>query len=164
MERAFFDRFVRPGLELLESLGGPVAGNPLANQMLLTIAQQESGLSSRVQIIARSGRGPAHGWFQFEKLGGCAGVLAHPTTAKLARALCRDQIVYPSAEAVWEAIEGNDLLAAGFARLLLWTDPKLLPVSMEDGWAYYLRNWRPGKPHKDKWPVYWHRSLEAFKT
>jgi hypothetical protein len=52
------------------------------------------------------------------------------------------------------AIEHNDILAACFARLLLWTDPRLLPQGPEravDGWAQYLATWRPGKPHAATW-------------
>ena len=48
-------------------------------------------------------------------------------------------------------------VAAGFARLLLWTDPRPLPAigDVKAAWQYYLRNWRPGKPHEKTWaPLY----------
>jgi len=162
-ERDFFLKFVLPGLHVLEALGGPVALNPKAHQMLLTIFQQETGLKSRVQLVGRGKRGPAHGWGQFEERGGVAGVLTHHATKKLALALCEDQIVRPTAKHVWAAIEGNDTLAVGFSRLLLWSDPKPLPTSMAAGWDYYLRNWRPGKPKEHTWEGYWDQSLAALK-
>ena len=42
---------------------------------------------------------------------------------------------------------------AGAKRLLLLTDPKPLPVigDTDGSWEYYLRNWRPGKPHRHTW-------------
>jgi len=54
---------------------------------------------------------------------------------------------------IWGALETDDVFACGVARLLLWTDPRKLPAADdEDGaWEYYLRNWRPGKPHRDRW-------------
>jgi len=38
------------------------------------------------------------------------------------------------------------VLAAGLARLLLWTDRPPLPAlqDVEGGWQLYLRTWRPG--------------------
>ncbi|MNL86831.1 hypothetical protein D3C87_2157110 [compost metagenome] len=47
------------------------------------------------------------------------------------------------------------MLAAGVARLLLWTDPKTLPSigDVDAAWALYLRTWRPGKPHPQTWPA-----------
>ena len=38
------------------------------------------------------------------------------------------------------------MLAAGLARLLLWTDPARLPgaADVEAAWQIYLRQWRPG--------------------
>lgn len=47
----------------------------------------------------------------------------------------------------------NDVLAAVFARLLLWTLPDALPDvhSYEDGWHQYVSAWRPGKPHPATW-------------
>lgn len=57
------------------------------------------------------------------------------------------------ARSVWEKLAEDDILAAAFARLLLFTDPKSLPAigAREAAWAYYLRNWRPGKPHPQSW-------------
>jgi hypothetical protein len=58
---------------------------------------------------------------------------------------------------LWEAMTYHDLLAATAARLLLWIDPAPLPGpdanGAEQGWAIYLRRWRPGKPHPTVWPA-----------
>lgn len=52
----------------------------------------------------------------------------------------------PSAPDVWNAIEHDDVLAAGLARLLLYTDPARLPELGKESaaWDLYLRTWRPG--------------------
>ena len=46
----------------------------------------------------------------------------------------------------FDQLEHDDVLAAGMARLLLWTDPRALPAlnRPDDAFEYYLRNWRPG--------------------
>ena len=70
--------------------------------------------------------------------------------------------VEPVQRPVWTALETNDVLAGVFARLLLWTDAKPLPaIGDEQGaWAYYLRNWRPGKPHPQTWPGFYRQAVE----
>ena len=49
-------------------------------------------------------------------------------------------------DAVYNALEHDDVLAMGFGRLLLWTDPKALPGlnDVDGAWQLYLRTWRPG--------------------
>ncbi|RZJ24779.1 MAG: hypothetical protein EOO54_08405 [Haliea sp.] len=120
-----------------------------ARVMLLAIGYQESAFLHRRQM----GNGPARGFWQFERGGGVVGVLNHPASADLASHLCDVRRVPLVSEAVHAALETDDVLAVGFARLLLWTDRGPLPgvYDADDAWAYYLRNWRPGKPHPDKW-------------
>ena len=50
---------------------------------------------------------------------------------------------------------------SAFARLLLWTDPAPLPAlgAAVRAWAYYRRNWRPGKPHPETWPEMYQNAL-----
>lgn len=136
----------------------PKMSSPQAWHMLLAIGLQESGLCERCQIVDGGGKGPARSLWQFE-VGGIRGVLRHPSTAALAADACRRHGVDATPEAVWAAIETNDVLAATFARLLLWTDPRPLPApnDTEGGWAYYERNWRPGQPHPATWPMHWVR-------
>lgn len=130
----------------------PDFDSPQARVMLLAIGLQESRFSTRVQV-GRNGPGPARGFWQFERLGGVQGVLKHRTTRHYALMVCEARNVDPNAGKVWKALESDDILAAAFARLLLWSDPQPLPA-IGDGnaaWDCYLRNWRPGKPHPSTW-------------
>jgi hypothetical protein len=162
--RLWWDTFAQPGLNLLESIGGPSAMQPKAQQLMLTIALQESGITHRAQQLNGGAPGPARGWWQFERGGGVAGVLAHRATKTLARNLCARLLVMETPEDVWRCIEGNDLLAAGFARLLLLSDPSPLPMvdDPDSGWRYYLDNWRPGKPHQSTWRNNWDLATGAL--
>lgn len=123
-----------------------------ADALLLAICLQESGGAARAQT-----NGPARGFWMFEP-NGVASVFVHPRSrdraGSVVRALC-----YPATTGfVVAAMEHNDLLAACFARLLLWTDPRplpKLPSESDRGWALYRDNWRPGKPRPDAWPDAW---------
>lgn len=119
-----------------------------ARVLLLAIGLQESRFAHRRQV-----NGPARGFWQFEKGGGVVGVLTHPVSRQLAISVCRERLVHPNPRQVYGTLELDDLLAAAFARLLLLTDPKPLPALGRGGeaWEYYLRNWRPGKPHPHTW-------------
>lgn len=121
------------------------------------IGQQESGYLVRRQY----GNGPARGYWQFEEGGGVKGVMEHKSTAELARSVCHARGVPFVRRAVWEALETDDVLAAAFCRLLMWTDSGKLPVSEPEGWSMYIRTWRPGKPHIDKWPASWKFGLSV---
>lgn len=119
-----------------------------ARVMMLAIGLQESRFELRRQV-----GGPARGFWQFERDGGVVGVLEHRASKDHAAALCAARGVKADKDAVYPALENDDVLAAGFARLLLWTDPRALPVVGDSGaaWDCYLRNWRPGKPHPNTW-------------
>lgn len=147
---------IRPALKLLpEHMRAPHC-----LPIMGAIAAQETNLRARVQY----GNGPAHGLWQFERGGGVVGVLNHHTTADTARELCNAFTVLHTSLAVWRALPLNDHLAACFARLLLWTDARPLPaIDDADGaWAYYIRNWRPGKPHPSRWAAHYAAALEAY--
>lgn len=133
--------------------------SPEAKAMSLAIGLQESRFVHRIQVTSTSKvtlgliRGPARGFWQFERAGGVRGVLRHPASQDMAALACRI-LAYPAEEhRVWEAIADNDTLACIFARLLLWTHPKSLPAEGETNiaWEYYLNLWRPGKPHRSTW-------------
>lgn len=120
-----------------------------ATAMLIAIALQESGVRLRHQIS-----GPALGFWQFE-LAGVRGVMEHRHTQLPLRAVLRI-LRYPenlTPFGLHSAIEHNDVLAACFARLLLWTDPRALPGAgqSEAAWQVYLATWRPGKPRPEPW-------------
>ena len=126
-----------------------------AYRMMTAISGQEAAFKHRRQI-----NGPARGLWQFERGGGVRGVLRHPSTARYAKASCEVRLIEPKEWDVWEALAEHDDLAAIFARLLLWSDPKKLPTTQDDAWECYLRNWRPGKPHPDRWPKNWSEATD----
>lgn len=137
--------------------------SPRALVMLLAIGLQESRFEHRYQVVqGRPGaKGPARGFWQFEKAGGCAGVLTHPASRFWMVGACNVRRLAPTPHALWKSIETDDELAATAARLLLFTDPKPLPglADAEGAWRYYLRNWRPGKPHRATWDALHARAL-----
>lgn len=136
---------IMPALALLP----PRMTSAKAITMLLAIGLQESRFQHRRQI-----NGPARGFWQFEHGGGVKGVMGHASTKTHAMALCAARGVPFVSSVVYTALEYDDVLAAGFARLLLWTDAAPLPDNDDAGasWALYLRTWRPGKPHAHTWP------------
>lgn len=130
-----------------------------ARVMLLAIGLQESRFTARVQ----GGGGPARGFWQFEQGGGVHGVLNHPASRLYAKSVCLLRGVAPTDGDLYRSLANDDLLACAIARLLLYTDPKPLPrVGDADGaWDYYLRNWRPGKPHRDTWDALYTAAVAA---
>lgn len=163
---------VRPALKLLEDISGrPQMAMGNAEQLLLSIALQESGARHRFQIVRRDDgttrRGPACSYWQFEKYGGLAGVMRHSSTGAYALRFLEELDIAPTIDAAWEAFPFNDLLAAGFARLLLWTDPAPIPavVHRDEQFRYYLRNWRPrGWQQMDGGSKEYARWLLAYKA
>lgn len=134
--------------------------SPQARVLMLAIGLQESRFEHRRQL----GNGPARGFWQFEAGGGVKGVMTHLASRDDARRIAQTRGVPWEQHAVWAALERDDVLAAGFARLLLLTDAKPLPRigDVHDAWAYYVRNWRPGKPHPDTWPGLYKQAQAAL--
>lgn len=126
-----------------------------ARVQLAAIGYQETKYLTRVQY----GGGPARGYWQMEETGGVHGVMNFKSDggkiAALARQVCHARGVPFVRKTVWEAMAADDVLAAAFARLLMYTDAYPVPVNLHDGWAMYLRTWRPGKPHPKEWPASW---------
>jgi len=129
-----------------------------ASIIMAAIAYQESNFFHRKQII-----GPARGLWQFEMNGGVIGVLRHSSSAKLALEVCRIRKVEHTTKNVYDQLEHDDVLAAAFARLLLWTDPKPIPSDPDSAWQYYLKIWRPGKPHPGRWKECWSNAVDLYK-
>ena len=134
------ERAIVPALALLPAR----MSSPEAEIMLLAIGLQESRFVHRRQI-----KGPARSFWQAEQGGGMVtGLLRYhdERVRDLATGLCMIRGVAPAAADVYAAIEFDDVLAAGLARLLLWTDPGRLPAEHEvdGGFDLYLRTWRPG--------------------
>lgn len=137
---------VKPALTFLESRG--IKQDAASTVQVLNIAGQESNWQYRVQI-----GGPAHSYWQFEEGGGVVGVLNHAASASHMKALCAWLDITATPDQVYAAMIYNDVLAAGMARLLLYTDPQAMPaVDDYDGsWTMYRNVWRPGAPHYDSW-------------
>jgi hypothetical protein len=137
-----------------------------ARAMLLAIGLQESGFNARVQggHGTTAGTGPAHGFWQFERAGGVAEVLQR--TTHVVEPICQTLLYTPTARVIHMAMSDNDVLAAVFARLLLWLDPLAMPGSEDHakGWTIYLRNWRPGKPRPNAWPANFVRAWETVRA
>jgi hypothetical protein len=131
--------------------------------MLYAIGLQESRFKYRAQKTSDPYvKGPARSFWQFERGGGVVGVLTHRHSKDLARTVCQARGVLPDSSLVHARMEFDDVLAAAFARLLLYTDAKPLPAldaHPDEGWAYYMRNWRPGKPHRETWDEFHEQAL-----
>ena len=140
-----FDEIWVPAMNLLPA---KMRSNK-ADLIGLTIGLQESELRYRHQI-----GGPAHGLWQFEKGGGVRGVLTHQASAGYAKEIQLDRGHGVGVNAAFDALEHDDIFAAVFARLLMWTDPFSLAEvdQVQRAWNFYKRTWRPGKPHPSKWP------------
>lgn len=129
----------------------PVMRSREATAMLLAIGLQESRFMHRKQVV-----GPARGFWQFERTGGVVGVMTHPKTRGPLSVALTELRYADGADNAYELhriIEHNDVVAAVFARLLLWTLPEPLPLNGEANraWQQYLRAWNPGKPHPATW-------------
>lgn len=155
---------VRGVLAAMESRDG-IRQSREADVIMVAISGQEAAWVHRDQVVTgkRPGViGPATGLWQFERGGGVAGVLRHQASAAIAMRWCRSEAVDASPDAVWRALVVNDRLACVFARLLLLTDPRALPSTQDEAWAYYIHNWRPGKPHPKTWAANWAATKAAL--
>lgn len=154
--QAVLEGALRPALDLLPAK----MGTPEGIVMVLAMGEQESKYATRQQY----GGGPAHGFWQNEKGGGVKGVMTHRASTALAAHLCFVRHVPANITDVYMAMLEDDVLAAGMARLLLWTDAAPLPPlgHVEDAWRAYMRVWRPGKPRPDEWADSYSAALAAF--
>ena len=160
------------------SLLPPQYNSASAQLLMLTVGLQESRFTARRQLISKvvDGKkvlvpeGPAIGFWQFEKgnatsKGGVWGVLNHFRVGQIAKEFCLQLGVKVDHETVWRAMETNDVLAAGFARLLLLSDAKALPKigDVDGAWECYAkRTWRPGKPHRETWDAFYAQALKEL--
>lgn len=167
---AFYSRIVEPTLQYMA--GSPSIAIPVtdaARVLVMTIAGQESRWENRRQI----GIGQYHpqsigarGYWQFESTWGGPVALndvMQKTPVQLAT-VCKMLEIPTDELTLYEACAWNDTLACAMARLLLWVDPAPLPAvgDKEGAWQYYLRNWRPGAPHRSTWDGLYDQSLAAI--
>ncbi|SKC78207.1 hypothetical protein SAMN05445504_2355 [Burkholderia sp. CF099] len=139
---------------------------PEARVMLLSIGLQESRFMARQQV-----GGPARGFWQFEQgtpvsKGGVWGIYLHASSQYWLSGLCDARGVPFDAGSIYNALDKDDVLAAGVARLALFTDPQKLPATSDatGSWALYQRVWRPGKPRPDTWAVLHAQAVAAVIT
>lgn len=158
--REFVDGPLSDALAILPS----AMDTPQARVMVTAICLQESGLVHRKQLV----NGPARGFPQFElgtraSHGGVWGIYLHDSSRFWLDKLCASRGVQFLPGSIWYALETDDVLAAGVARLLLFTDPKRLPAmdDVDGAWGLYLRTWRPGKPRPAEWPENHRRAREV---
>jgi hypothetical protein len=157
-------KIINPALNALSGDGIPVTDK--ARALLYAIGMQESRFAYSKQVSSSSPLpGPAMGYWQFEAAGGVAGVLTHKSTSAAAQKHARQYLYRVNVDSVWAALAYEPSLAAVFARLLLYTDPKALPDATPENegaaWDYYIRNWRPGKPHRESWGKFWAAAVNA---
>lgn len=153
---------IAPALALLPS----EMDTPEAHVMLLTIGLQESRFTTRQQF-----GGPARGFWQCEQgtqktRGGVWGFYLHPASRYWMSMLCAARGIAFDPVAIYDALDNDDVLAAGVARLGLFTDPQRLPATSDviGAWALYTRVWRPGKPRPDTWPDLHAQAVAAVVT
>lgn len=155
---SIFHNALYPAMDLLPSK----MNGSQALTMLIAIGLQESKFQFRLQID-----GPARGYWQFERGGGVAGVLKHKASAPYIKKVLMSLDYGPDSTPAncYTAIAHNDILAAAFARLLLWTHPDPLPGidDVSGTWDYYIECWRPGKPHVESWPEYYKQARELIQ-
>ena len=148
----FIDNALSPALAMLPRQ----MDTPSARAMVVCICLQESKLEHRYQVLNSGNKGAARGYPQFERVG-IQGVLEHPASQRHIIDVLKRLDYDLTVETSYDAIEHNDILAASYARLNLWTHPRALPTRDNSrlGWETYLRTWRPGKPKPDTWDDHW---------
>jgi hypothetical protein len=151
---------INPALRLLPA----AMDSDYARVLLLTIGLQESQFLTRTQM----GGGPARGFWQFEHgtpatRGGVTGVYLHQASASHLLDVCNARGVPFVVTDIYNALTWDDILAAALARLLMWTDPRALPKDAPGGWDFYMRTWRPGKPHPARWAGFFAQALAVVQ-
>lgn len=148
LDRVIYD-CIEPAYRLLP----PAMNSDSATAQLLANGQQESLFEYTFQKVAGkpNSKGPARGYWQFElgtaaSRGGVWGVFLHSASRYWLAQLCAARNVVFAPTQIWRSLETDHVLAAGVARLMLFTDPKPLPHfgDVKGAWALYLRTWRPG--------------------
>ena len=159
----FLQTVIDPSCAGLSGIMSRDMGGNQARVLLLAISIQESGLAHRIQVGTAGQH--ARGLWQFEKGGGVHGVCTHPASKDVAGIVC-EKLIVPFAELdIHQVIAWNDFLAAGFARLLLYTDPAPLPQlgDVIGAMNCYLRTWRP-KGWENPPPEITDRWVDSYMT
>jgi len=141
------DNIINPTLRLMEQRVG-IPYNAHAANLLLAIALQESNLSARIQ--GPNDAGPARSFWQFEKIGV---VDVFQRQKQPLQVMCSALVLPCEPGKLHLMMAYNDAIACVIARLTLRLDHRPLAIANtpHDAWDYYVKNWRPGKPHRDRW-------------
>lgn len=125
-----------------------------ARALEIAICQQESELKARRQRLTGGRSGRARSYAQFERIA-IEEVLTNRLSRTHAAAVCSALDIEATVEAVYRAIEFNDVLCAAFTRLNLWRTPHAMPgrLEVDRAWHVYEATWAPGKPRPAKWPA-----------
>jgi len=168
----FYANIVDPTLKWMAAT--PAIGVPDSREArveLMAIAGQESEWKARRQIGISSyypQKVGARGYWQCESTWGGPVALDDvlQSTRRQIEAVCSSLDIPGDKHALYEACAWNDTLACAAARLLLWLHPAPLPAigDKEAAWQYYLRQWRPGAPHRHTWDAHYDVSLAAMST
>lgn len=158
---------IRTALEPAFAILPKQMDSPEARVMLLSIGLQESRFTARQQM----GGGPARGFWQCEQgtaksRGGVWGFYLHPSSRYWVSVLCAARRVAFNPVSIYNALDKDDVFAAGVARLGLFTDPQRLPATTDaiGSWNLYQRVWRPGKPKPETWPPLHSQAAAAIIT
>lgn len=159
--------YPRSAVDMAFSLLPTSMDTKTARRIHAAIGWQESRYQNRRQVIEVQGQlkeaGPACGFWQFERGGGVKGVMNFGgQVSSLAMLVCNLRAVPWDRESVWLTLAKDDVLAAAFARLLMFTEPKSLPTTAQGAWELYARVWRPGKPHPQTWASAYAFALEQY--
>jgi len=140
-------------LDYLAAIGGPPQSKQ-ADVLLAAIKYQESD-----GIHTHQRGGSARGLWQFEKITIKELFRVYPD---LMNKLCDHYLISNNVEAVYQDLLINNKLAIALARLLLYKDPLPLPEigDIEEAWIYYIRNWKPGRPNKQRWSKSYSQALK----
>lgn len=127
---------------------------------LHAVAGVESEWTYRIQKPV----GYAHGFWQCEKHGAVMEIVTNPRTRGIVLQYCTAHRINPGLDSVFDEIISNDALACLIARLVALLDPAPIPAigDQAGSYAYYLRNWRPGKPDRARWAEVYPQSVALF--
>lgn len=155
----FNTQILVPALAFIRANLKAIPASVEEHTMLLAIAGVESAWSQRTQQPVAY----AHSFWQWER-GGVLGLMRDDETSKQVAVLCGMAGVPFQSTGIWNymAKPEADNFSAAMSRLLLWTDPSPLPKTMDDGFDYYVRNWRPGKPYEPRWAAVWSQAVAAI--
>ncbi len=170
--RIFFKTIVEPTLQWMDkSPAVSIPNRDSARVLVMATAGQESRWEDRRQngithlypqtVGARS-------FWQFESTYGGPVAINDVlvSTPRQIAAVCASLNIPVDERSLYEACAWNDTLACAMARLLLWQDPAPLPAvgDKEAAWQYYVRNWKPGAPHRHTWDAIYDQSVAAIPT